>query len=124
MHRSGIYKKKCPAGAITLVEKVAVIDQEKCNQCRTCIDVCPRNAIMKLRSYYLPDAPTFIGQEILKVSDLVPVPLLHQKELTIVSKSLFNGTLRNQCVEMSCMFFGSENAPQSLCFLLTRTISA
>ncbi|MCD6208445.1 MAG: 4Fe-4S binding protein [Methanosarcinales archaeon] len=27
---------------------LAVIDQEKCTQCGTCIDVCPRNAIVRL----------------------------------------------------------------------------
>ncbi len=44
----GICKKNCPEKAISLVEKVAVIDQEKCTGCGTCIDVCPRNAIVKL----------------------------------------------------------------------------
>jgi len=42
MHRRGICKKNCPEGAIKLVQKVAVIDQEKCTQCGTCIDVCPK----------------------------------------------------------------------------------
>ncbi len=44
----GICKKNCPEGAIKLVKAVAVIDQEKCTQCGTCIEKCPRNAIVTL----------------------------------------------------------------------------
>jgi len=67
----------------------------------------------------LPSGLIFIGPEILKVPDLVPVPLLNQKELAIGPEGLFSGTFRHQCVEMRGVLFGPENAPQSLCFLLT-----
>ena len=35
----------CPVEAISMVEGVAVIDQEKCTQCGTCIAECPVEAI-------------------------------------------------------------------------------
>ena len=67
----------------------------------------------------LPSGLIFIGPEISKVPYLVPVPLFHQKELTISPESLFSGTFRHQCVEMRGLLLGPENTPQSLCFLLT-----
>lgn len=37
--------KACPFGAITLVNKIAVIDLDKCTLCKACIDVCKFGAI-------------------------------------------------------------------------------
>ncbi|MFH1504304.1 MAG: electron transfer flavoprotein subunit alpha [Candidatus Omnitrophota bacterium] len=41
----GICIKACPVGAITIVDKKAIIDLEKCNLCRICIDSCSFEAI-------------------------------------------------------------------------------
>ncbi len=38
--------KACPFDAITMVEKLAVIDLEKCNLCGACVDACKFNAIV------------------------------------------------------------------------------
>ncbi|HRX14562.1 MAG TPA: 4Fe-4S binding protein, partial [Eubacteriales bacterium] len=38
----------CPAKAITMMEKIAVVDQSKCIRCYCCQELCPYNAI-KLR---------------------------------------------------------------------------
>jgi NAD-dependent dihydropyrimidine dehydrogenase PreA subunit/bacterioferritin-associated ferredoxin len=39
----------CPAGAIAMVEKKAVIDDDRCIDCQRCIDRCDReNAIMRV----------------------------------------------------------------------------
>ncbi|WP_081749118.1 RnfABCDGE type electron transport complex subunit B [Butyrivibrio sp. FCS014] len=40
-----ICEKNCPAGAITVENNVAVIDQEKCTHCGTCVTKCPKKAI-------------------------------------------------------------------------------
>lgn len=37
--------KKCPEQCISMVDKRAVIDQERCTQCGTCAGVCPTHAI-------------------------------------------------------------------------------
>ena len=37
----------CPRGAITIVDKHAVIDNAKCVECGKCADVCPYSAITK-----------------------------------------------------------------------------
>lgn len=37
--------KACPFGAITMVEKLAVIDLDKCTLCSACVEVCKFNAI-------------------------------------------------------------------------------
>ena len=44
----GLCKKNCPAGAITVENNVAVIDQEKCTHCGTCVEKCPKKAIKAL----------------------------------------------------------------------------
>ena len=44
----GICVKNCPAGAITLEDNVARIDQEKCQHCGVCVEKCPRKAICKV----------------------------------------------------------------------------
>jgi ferredoxin len=39
----------CPAGAITIVEKKAVIDDDRCIDCQRCIDQCDReNAVFRI----------------------------------------------------------------------------
>ena len=35
----------CPEEALGLVQKKAVVNHAACAQCGTCIDVCPENAI-------------------------------------------------------------------------------
>jgi ferredoxin len=40
-----ICEKNCPAGAITVENNVASIDQEKCTHCGTCVTKCPKKAI-------------------------------------------------------------------------------
>jgi len=35
----------CPSGAITLVDKVAVINQDDCVECGSCEAECPNEAI-------------------------------------------------------------------------------
>jgi electron transfer flavoprotein alpha subunit len=37
--------KKCPFGAITMVEKLAVIDHERCTLCGACVEACKLKAI-------------------------------------------------------------------------------
>jgi Na+-translocating ferredoxin:NAD+ oxidoreductase RNF subunit RnfB len=37
--------KKCPQGAITMVNNLPVIDYKKCNGCKTCVVACPRKII-------------------------------------------------------------------------------
>lgn len=41
-----ICKKNCPADAITVEEFNAVIDYEKCTKCGTCMEKCPKKAII------------------------------------------------------------------------------
>lgn len=43
----GACKKQCEAGAIDIVNNLAVIDYEKCTGCGKCADKCPRNIILK-----------------------------------------------------------------------------
>ncbi|MDD4691781.1 MAG: 4Fe-4S binding protein [Eubacterium aggregans] len=42
----GICEKNCPAGAITVVDHCAVIDEEHCIACGMCAVKCPRGAIV------------------------------------------------------------------------------
>lgn len=44
----GLCAKNCEAGAVTVTDFVAHIDQEKCVGCGKCAEVCRRNAIVKL----------------------------------------------------------------------------
>ncbi len=41
----GTCVKKCPAGAISIIDKKAKIDSEKCIGCADCIIICPKEAI-------------------------------------------------------------------------------
>jgi ferredoxin len=41
----GICAKKCPVGAIVVIEKKAKIDPNVCIGCGQCIQVCPKKAI-------------------------------------------------------------------------------
>lgn len=41
-----ICRKSCIAGAISIVDGVVHIDQEKCVGCQTCVLVCPYGAVM------------------------------------------------------------------------------
>ena len=43
-----ICEKNCPAGAITVENNVAHIDQQKCTHCGTCVEKCPKKAIKAL----------------------------------------------------------------------------
>ncbi len=43
-----ICEKNCPAGAITVENNVASIDQSKCTHCGTCVEKCPKKAIAKI----------------------------------------------------------------------------
>lgn len=38
--------KKCPHGAITMVDNLPVFDYSKCTGCKTCVAVCPRHIII------------------------------------------------------------------------------
>ncbi|MCR4764038.1 MAG: RnfABCDGE type electron transport complex subunit B [Lachnospiraceae bacterium] len=44
----GICAKNCPAGAITVEDNVARIDQEKCEHCGLCAEKCPKKAIVTI----------------------------------------------------------------------------
>lgn len=35
----------CPESAITMTEKAALIDSEKCSGCKRCVEACPEGAI-------------------------------------------------------------------------------
>jgi Na+-translocating ferredoxin:NAD+ oxidoreductase RNF subunit RnfB len=39
--------KKCPQGAITMVDNLPVFDYTKCTGCKTCVTVCPRKIILE-----------------------------------------------------------------------------
>lgn len=39
--------KKCPHGAITMVDNLPVFDYDKCTGCKTCVAVCPRHIILE-----------------------------------------------------------------------------
>lgn len=41
--------ESCPRDAITIIDKKAVVDKEKCIECGKCIDACPYNAIISQR---------------------------------------------------------------------------
>lgn len=41
-------EKECPFDAIHVVDNLAVIDYEKCNNCGKCVKVCPTNVIVNL----------------------------------------------------------------------------
>lgn len=45
----GLCVKACPAGAVTVTDFHAVIDQEKCIGCGACAQKCPRKAIVALQ---------------------------------------------------------------------------
>ncbi len=41
-------EKKCPVGAIKVIDNLAVIDYSICTGCGICVDVCPQKAIIKM----------------------------------------------------------------------------
>lgn len=41
-------EKKCPVGAIKVVDNLATIDYTLCTGCGICVDVCPQKAIVKM----------------------------------------------------------------------------
>ena len=41
----GICVGVCPYSAITMQNRVAVIDQAECTACRACLEVCPTGAL-------------------------------------------------------------------------------
>ncbi len=52
----GLCEKACPFGAITIVEKIAVIGDE-CTLCGACVEQCNRE---KLEVMYLEGLPLFL----------------------------------------------------------------
>ena len=48
----GLCEKTCTAGAISVVENCAVIDESICLSCGMCVMKCSRNAIVDLRGIY------------------------------------------------------------------------
>jgi ferredoxin len=38
-------ESECPEGAISEADDIYVIDPEKCNDCESCIEVCPVDCI-------------------------------------------------------------------------------
>lgn len=49
-----ICEKQCPAGAITVENFEAIIDDDKCLVCGKCVTVCPRKMIEDKGGLYLP----------------------------------------------------------------------
>ena len=43
-------EKNCPAGAITVVDNLAVIDYSKCTSCGVCVEKCPRKLITDIHA--------------------------------------------------------------------------
>lgn len=43
-------EKNCPAGAITVVDNLAVIDYSKCTSCGICVEKCPRKLITDIHA--------------------------------------------------------------------------
>ena len=39
--------RKCPQGAITMVDNLPIIDYKKCTGCMTCVTACPRKCIKR-----------------------------------------------------------------------------
>ena len=37
---------ECPKRAISMIDDIANIDQDKCEECGDCIDICPTEAIV------------------------------------------------------------------------------
>lgn len=44
----GICVKNCPAGAVSVTDFCASIDQEKCTGCGVCMEKCPKKAIVRI----------------------------------------------------------------------------
>ncbi|MDO5755066.1 MAG: RnfABCDGE type electron transport complex subunit B [Tissierellia bacterium] len=49
----GTCKDVCNFGAIEMVNRLPVIDKDKCTACRQCVEICPRN-IIKMVDYEQP----------------------------------------------------------------------
>jgi ferredoxin len=43
----GACEPECEQGAIKEADPIYIIDAEKCDDCETCIDVCPVECILK-----------------------------------------------------------------------------
>ncbi|MBQ4300207.1 MAG: 4Fe-4S binding protein, partial [Lachnospiraceae bacterium] len=41
-------EKNCPAGAITVEDNIAHIDQSKCTHCGLCAEKCPKKIILSV----------------------------------------------------------------------------
>ncbi len=50
----GLCKKTCPKGAISIVNHLAVIDYDKCDNCGKCATVCPKHLIRDSNVENLP----------------------------------------------------------------------
>lgn len=44
----GLCQRNCPAGAVTVTDNHAIIDQEKCIGCGACAEKCPKKVIFKV----------------------------------------------------------------------------
>lgn len=53
----GLCSKKCPEGAITIVDNLPVVDYDKCTGCMTCVASCPRKCIKRTDDVSLPHPP-------------------------------------------------------------------
>lgn len=59
-------ERMCPAGAITVVDKLAKVDPDRCMACLRCEDICPHEAVAMVK---LP-GPRFVGVDISEIEKM------------------------------------------------------